>query len=214
MPPNAAFNVLVADQTFCHRVTASSLFGVNGTWLTPQAARGNPEGVVLVTANWNPGGLATCTTIIRWAFIIAEIGGPSSIRIWRRCRWGWRSTSGLLSVPDLIGRLGKAEGTGRRHRCCRWGRRSGGAVVVAVEGPEVQAGKTFQLAKLDRVCDVGQGEDLVWRYRCRRPSGSLRSGCMARRIGCAGPLPTERPRLPCHSVPLPLVMQLPPPGLP
>jgi serine/threonine protein kinase len=57
MPPGAAFNVLVADQTFCHRVTASSLVGVNGTWLAPPSARGNPDGVVLVTANWNPGGL-------------------------------------------------------------------------------------------------------------------------------------------------------------
>jgi hypothetical protein len=57
MPPQAAFNVLIAESTFCHRVTADSLVGVNGTWLSASAARGNPDAVVLVTANWNPGGL-------------------------------------------------------------------------------------------------------------------------------------------------------------
>lgn len=56
MPVNAAFNVLVSEQTFLHRVSASNLVGVNGTGIEHPAAR-NPNAVVLVTSNWNPGGL-------------------------------------------------------------------------------------------------------------------------------------------------------------
>ena len=57
LPVGAAFNVFVAEQTFCHRVTPGNLLGANGTWLDHPAATGNPNAVVLVTANWNPGGL-------------------------------------------------------------------------------------------------------------------------------------------------------------
>ena len=57
MPPNAAWNVLVLEQAFCHRVTPENLIGSNGTWLSSPAARGNPDAIVLVTPNWNPGGL-------------------------------------------------------------------------------------------------------------------------------------------------------------
>ena len=57
LPIGAAFNVLIAEQTFCHRVTTGNLLGLNATWLDHPAATGNPGAIVLVTANWNPGGL-------------------------------------------------------------------------------------------------------------------------------------------------------------
>jgi hypothetical protein len=56
MPVNAAWNILVAERTFCHRVTAANLIGANISFIDHPAARGNPDAVVLVTANWNPGG--------------------------------------------------------------------------------------------------------------------------------------------------------------
>jgi hypothetical protein len=57
LPIGAAFNVLVAEQAFCHRVTPSNLLGQNATWLDHPAATGKPNAVVLVTPNWNPGGV-------------------------------------------------------------------------------------------------------------------------------------------------------------
>lgn len=56
LPPLASWNVLVAEGTFCHRVTQQNLIGVNGTFIDHPAARGNPDAVILVTPNWNPGG--------------------------------------------------------------------------------------------------------------------------------------------------------------
>jgi hypothetical protein len=56
MPPTAAWNVLVAADSFCHRVTANNLVGTNGTWLEHPAAADNPNAIVIITANWNPGG--------------------------------------------------------------------------------------------------------------------------------------------------------------
>ncbi len=57
LPSGAAFNVLVAEQAFCHRVTTSNLLGQNATWIDHPAATGKPHAIVLVTPNWNPGGL-------------------------------------------------------------------------------------------------------------------------------------------------------------
>jgi hypothetical protein len=56
MPPAAAFNVLVAEQTFLHRVTPGNLVGANGSFIESPAARSSPDAVVIVTSNWNPGG--------------------------------------------------------------------------------------------------------------------------------------------------------------
>ena len=56
MPPTAAWNVLCPEGAFVHRVSPQNLCGGNGTWLEHPAARGNPDAVILVTPNWNPGG--------------------------------------------------------------------------------------------------------------------------------------------------------------
>jgi hypothetical protein len=56
MPVTAAWNVLCPEGGFVHRVTPQNLCGGNGTWIEHPAARGNPDAVILVTPNWNPGG--------------------------------------------------------------------------------------------------------------------------------------------------------------
>ena len=50
LPSGAAFNVLFAEQTFCHRVTARTLLGQNATWIDHPAANGKPQASRIVSA--------------------------------------------------------------------------------------------------------------------------------------------------------------------
>jgi serine protease len=55
IPANAMFNVVVNDG-FVHRATAASISG-HITAIDNPLANGNPNAVVIVTPNWNPGGI-------------------------------------------------------------------------------------------------------------------------------------------------------------
>jgi len=59
MPVNAAFNVLVPNpdtSVFVHKATAVNTLGV-GTTLDYPLINSNPNAILLVTQNWNPGGV-------------------------------------------------------------------------------------------------------------------------------------------------------------
>ena len=57
VPAGATFRVVVprAPQGFVHRATLENTFA-NGTYLDNPLTNGNPEAVLSVTQNWNPGG--------------------------------------------------------------------------------------------------------------------------------------------------------------
>ncbi len=59
MPDGAAFNVLIRDtgrDTFVHKATAASIVS-NWTYLDHPLTNDNPNAMVMVTQNWNPGGV-------------------------------------------------------------------------------------------------------------------------------------------------------------
>ncbi len=61
MPTGAGFNVLIPPtgaDVFVHSATAANLAG-NSTYIDHPLANGNPNAIVLVTQNWNPGGVGT-----------------------------------------------------------------------------------------------------------------------------------------------------------
>jgi hypothetical protein len=58
MPTGAAFNVLVAtadEDTFVHAATVANITG-NWTTIDHPLTNENPNAIVFVTQNWNPGG--------------------------------------------------------------------------------------------------------------------------------------------------------------
>jgi len=61
MPAGAAFNVLVAttdSAAFVHTATAANISG-NWTPIDHPLTNDNPNAIVLVTQNWNPGGVGS-----------------------------------------------------------------------------------------------------------------------------------------------------------
>jgi hypothetical protein len=58
VPAGSAFEVIVppADEGFVHRATPANTVG-NATYLDDPLTNGEPDGVVSVTQNWNPGGV-------------------------------------------------------------------------------------------------------------------------------------------------------------
>lgn len=82
MPTGAAFNVLIpatGADTFVHTATAANIAG-NHTYIDHPFTNNNPNAIVLVTQNWNPGGVGNRPAGSWQCDEIVKIGGLPNTR--------------------------------------------------------------------------------------------------------------------------------------
>ena len=86
---NAAYNVMIlTSDGVNHFVQHACAADCGGDWIGigSAASNGRSNAVVIVTANWNPGAAAGCTTTIIWVSTTARTNGASFTKLSQRTR--------------------------------------------------------------------------------------------------------------------------------